>query len=69
MGRHPKPFTKTEVSGLARHVRFTLRTRHRQPAPTCPFGAITRHLWLSKFWCKVTVLVRCEGQQIRCKSR
>src|ERR1700719_4958253 len=32
MGRHPKPFTKTEVSGLARHVRFTLRCRYRQPA-------------------------------------
>jgi hypothetical protein len=31
---------KTEVSGLARHVRFTLRCRHRQPAPACPFGAI-----------------------------
>src|SRR5216684_6126646 len=31
--------SKTEVSGLARHVRFTLRCRHRQPAPACPFGA------------------------------
>src|SRR5260370_42346346 len=31
--------SKTEVSGLARHVRFTLRSRHRQPAPACPFGA------------------------------
>jgi hypothetical protein len=30
---------KTEVSGLARHIRFTLRCRHRQPAPACPFGA------------------------------
>src|SRR5450432_5542 len=41
IGRHPKPSTKTEVSGLARHARFTLRCRHRQPAPACPFGAIT----------------------------
>src|SRR5450432_4802020 len=40
-GRHPQTFTKTEVSRLARHVRFTLRCRHRQPAPACPFGAIT----------------------------
>jgi hypothetical protein len=32
---------KTEVSGLARHVRFTLRSRYRQPAPACPFGAKT----------------------------
>src|SRR5450631_2828681 len=31
--------SKTEVSGLARHVRFTLRCRHRQPAPASPFGA------------------------------
>jgi hypothetical protein len=31
--------SKTEVSELARHVRFTLRCRHRQPAPACPFGA------------------------------
>jgi hypothetical protein len=23
----------------ARHVRFTLWSRHRQPAPACPFGA------------------------------
>jgi hypothetical protein len=30
---------KTEVSGLARHVRFALRSRYRQPAPACPFGA------------------------------
>jgi hypothetical protein len=28
-----------EVPGFARHVRFTLRSRHRQPAPVCPFGA------------------------------
>src|ERR1700675_1873191 len=33
---------KTEVSGLARHVRFTLRSRHRQPAPACPFGVESR---------------------------
>src|SRR5450755_1889721 len=32
---------KTEVPGFARHARFTLRCRHRQPAPACPFGAIT----------------------------
>jgi hypothetical protein len=31
--------SKTEVPGFARHVRFTLRCRHRQPAPACPFGA------------------------------
>lgn len=42
MGRHPKPFTKTEVPGFARHVRFTLRSRHRQPAPAGPFGANNR---------------------------
>ena len=34
--------SKTEVSGLARHVRFTLWSRHRQPAPACPFGAMIR---------------------------
>jgi hypothetical protein len=37
--RHIPSLPKTEVSGLARHVRFTLRSRHRQPAPACPFGA------------------------------
>jgi hypothetical protein len=31
--------SKTEVSGLARHVRVTLRSRHCQPATACPFGA------------------------------
>src|SRR3984893_843215 len=31
--------SKTEVSGLARHVRLTLRSRRRQRAPACPFGA------------------------------
>src|SRR5216684_6005600 len=35
--------SKTEVSGLARHVRFTLRSRHRQPASASPFGAKRRH--------------------------
>ena len=30
---------KTEVSRPARHVRFTLGSRHRQAAVTCPFGA------------------------------
>src|SRR6266436_1078275 len=30
-----QPGSKTEVSGLARHVRFTLRSRYRQPAPAC----------------------------------
>jgi hypothetical protein len=34
-----QPGSKTEVSGLARHVRFTLRSIHRQPAPAYPFGA------------------------------
>src|ERR1700688_4730125 len=29
--------SKTEVSGLARHVRFTLRRRYFHPAPACPF--------------------------------
>jgi hypothetical protein len=28
--------SKTEVSGPARHVCFTLRNRHRQPAAACP---------------------------------
>src|SRR5713101_8867418 len=37
-----QPRSKTEVSGLARHVRFTLRSRYRQPAPACPFGAKDR---------------------------
>src|SRR5450631_2914208 len=32
--------SKTEGPGFARHVRFTLRSRHRQPATACPFGAI-----------------------------
>src|SRR5258705_10913198 len=31
--------SKKEVSGIARHVRFALRSRHCQPAPACPFGA------------------------------
>ena len=31
--------SKTEVSGLARHVRFTLRSRHRQAIPACRFRA------------------------------
>src|SRR6266851_5140216 len=34
-----QPGSDSEVSGLARHVRLTLRSRHRQPAPACPFGA------------------------------
>src|SRR5258706_6536915 len=34
--------SKTEVTGLARHVRFTLRSRYRQPAPACPFGVESR---------------------------
>src|ERR1700730_4394080 len=34
--------SKTEVSGLARHVGFTPMSRHRQPAPACPFGATRR---------------------------
>jgi aminoglycoside phosphotransferase len=32
--------SKTEVSRLVRHVRLTLRSRHRQPAAACPFGAL-----------------------------
>jgi hypothetical protein len=40
--RHISTLPKTEVSGLARHVRFTLRSGYRQPAPTCPFGAKNR---------------------------
>jgi hypothetical protein len=35
--------SKTEVPGFARHVRFTLRSRHHQPAPACPFGANNGH--------------------------
>src|ERR1700674_398205 len=31
--------SRTEVSGLPPAPRFTLRCRHRQPAPACPFGA------------------------------
>ena len=38
-GVFTQPGSKTEVPGFARHVRFTLRSRHRQPAPACPFGA------------------------------
>jgi aminoglycoside phosphotransferase len=34
--------SKMEVPGLARHVRFTLGSRHHQPAPACPFGAKER---------------------------
>src|SRR5450631_2530112 len=37
--RNVRSGSKTEVSGLARHVRFTLRSRHRQPASACQFGA------------------------------
>src|SRR3977135_2317029 len=33
--------SKTEVPGFARHIRLTLRSRHPQPAPACPLGAIT----------------------------
>jgi len=51
--------SKTEVSGHARHVRFTLRSRHRQPAPACPFDAIAafctarnkRALFEKPRWC------------------
>src|SRR6266481_5801711 len=38
--RQCRRWVKSGVSGLARHVRFTLRCRHRQPAPACPFGAM-----------------------------
>jgi GTP 3',8-cyclase len=31
------------IHPLARHVRFTLRSRYRPPAPACPFGANKRH--------------------------
>jgi hypothetical protein len=41
--RHVRLVPKTEVSGLARRVRFTLSSRHRQPAPACPFGANNGH--------------------------
>jgi CubicO group peptidase (beta-lactamase class C family) len=37
---------KTEVSGLARHVPFPLRSRYRQPALACLFGATRRHAHL-----------------------
>ena len=40
--RHVRLVPKTEVPGLARHVRFTLRSRYLQPAPACPFGAMNR---------------------------
>src|ERR1700686_1199408 len=37
--RHISTLPKTEVPGFARHVRFTLTSRHRQPAPAWRFGA------------------------------
>jgi len=37
--REVRSGSKTEMPGFARRVRFTLRSRHRQPAPACPFGA------------------------------
>src|SRR3984893_3863714 len=40
-GRHPQTFTKTEVAALERHVRCTLKSRHRQAIPACPFRAST----------------------------
>src|SRR5450631_874475 len=43
--------SKTEVSGLARHVRFTLWSRYRQPAPACPFGARKRLMRCNKRDC------------------
>ena len=47
------------MSGFARHVRFTLRSRHHQPAPACPFGALAaictarnkRALFEKPRWC------------------
>src|ERR1700730_12170358 len=39
IGVFTQPGSKTELSGFARHVRFTLGSRHRQPAPACPVGA------------------------------
>jgi hypothetical protein len=41
--------SKTEVSGLALHVRFTLGCRHRQPAPACLFGAMNGLMQRSKW--------------------
>jgi len=35
--------SKTEVCPLARHVRSTLDSGHRQAAPACPFRAKPRH--------------------------
>ena len=40
---HFRFVSKTEVPGFARHVRFTLRSRHRQPAPAYPFGVNARN--------------------------
>jgi hypothetical protein len=42
IGVFTQPRSKTEVPGFARHVRFTLRSRHRQPNPSRPFGANRR---------------------------
>src|SRR5712692_3880411 len=53
--RHIPTLPKTEVSGLARHVRFTLRCRHRQPAPACPFGAMALNR---------CAIARCAGSPI-----
>ena len=33
--------SKSEVAGLAPHVRSTLNSRHRQADPACPKGAIS----------------------------
>ena len=38
-GRHPKPFTKTEVAALRRDVCFAPVSGHRQAVPACPKSA------------------------------
>src|SRR5450755_3362611 len=35
--------SKTEVPGFARYVRFTLSSRHRQPAPLVSFSDIPQY--------------------------
>jgi hypothetical protein len=35
--------SKTEVAPLERHVRSTLKSRHRPANPACPFRAMSGH--------------------------
>jgi hypothetical protein len=42
-GAHVSDGSKTEVAPLERHVRSTLKSRHRQVAPPCRFRATNGH--------------------------